>query len=73
VQIFLDWSYQLVLITHAWLMQVLVAKVFRLEVRNALDSKIAVAPGHMYVEVTARTAEGEHAPACQAIGALQSL
>jgi hypothetical protein len=57
-------------LNHAVRLEVLVAKVFRLEVGNALDSKIAIAPGHVYLEATARTAEGEHAAACQAIGKL---
>lgn len=53
--------------------QVLVAKVFRLEVRHALDSKAELSPGILYVEVTARAAEGEHATACEAIGAQSKL
>lgn len=46
----------------------LVAKVFRLDIRYALDSKVELSPGMVYVEVTAKAGEGEHAEACEAIG-----
>ena len=49
-------------------MQVLVAKVFRLDIPYALDSKVELSPGLVYVEVTAKAGEGEHAEACKAIG-----
>jgi hypothetical protein len=54
------------------IVQVLVAKVFRLDIRHALDSKTELSPGMVYVEVTAKAGEGEHAEACEAIGT-QSL
>jgi hypothetical protein len=47
---------------------VLVAKLFRLDIRHALDSKVEMSPGLMYVDVSARAAEGEHTAACEAIG-----
>ena len=58
--------------SHPLVVQVLVAKVYRLDIRHTLDSKIELSPGMVYVEVTAKAGEGEHVEACEAIGT-QSL
>ncbi len=50
------------------LLQVLLARVFRLGVRGDLSSRAEVQEGQLYLEVSAPAAEGEHAAPCQAIG-----
>ena len=45
------------------------ARVYRLDIPNALDNKVEQVPGQLFVEVTAKASEGEYAAACQAIGA----
>jgi hypothetical protein len=47
---------------------VLLLKVYRLEVRNDMSSKVDVQPGQLLLEVTATVEDEDHIRACKAIG-----
>lgn len=52
---------------------VLLLKVYRLEVRNDMSSKVDVQPGQLLLEVTATVEDEDHIRACKAIGSLGEM